>query len=728
MRSQDIPWRDRVRVLTLWALLMALGALILMAPWSLGGQVRLQEGDVTRTDVVAPRQAAYVSEILTQQRRDFASNSVPDLYDPAQARVGRQQLAIANQVLDFIATVRSDSVSDSPTRVAYIDAISQVDLAPNMIGRILSLSGPEWDRVAAEVQVALERAMREEIREDNLADVRRKVSTLVRLDLADEDAAIVGKMVEDLLAPNSFFNADRTEERRQLARDNVEPVTATVERNETILRAGDIVTALDVEALDALGLRRGGWTWTDLRAAAALMLLIGMAFLYYFWRQEPQLWLEPSVPFILVLLLLIFLVVARVAVPTHALLPYLVPYAALTMLIAATIRLRMALVVAAIFTLLVGWLSAGDVELMTYAFLPAVVGAVKLRRGERLASFAWAAVYVAATNVLVVLSFRLGGGNWDVRGLAELISVALANGLISMTVTLMGVYLVGALFGVTTSLQLMEISRPTHPLLRQLLLKAPGTYHHTLIVANMAERAAEGIGADTLLTRVGAYYHDVGKTIRPYFFIENRSDTNDPHARLDPYTSAQVIVSHVKDGIELAKKHRLPGRVIDFIPEHHGTSLVAYFYHQAVKQAGDADQVDRAQFRYPGPKPQSRETAITMLADGAEATVRSKRPANVEELEKVVAESVQARMLSGELDDCPLTLEDLRSIQRAFVDVLRGLEHPRVTYPTEAMLGRPAAILPEQAPPEAPTPEVVTPAARPEPAMPKPTSGSANVF
>jgi hypothetical protein len=724
MRSQDIPWRDRARVLVLWAVFTVLGALILMAPWALGGQVRLQEGDVARADVEAPRQATYVSAILTQQRRDIAASSVPDVYDPPQARIGRQQLALANQVLDFIATVRSDAVSDSATRVAYIDAISQIDLTPSMNGRVLSLSGPEWERVAAEVQVALERAMREEIREDSLPDARRKVSSLVRLDLADEDAVIVSKMVEDLLAPNSFFNADRTDERRESARAGVEPVTTTLERNETILRAGDIVTALDLEALDALGLRRGGWTWADLRAAAALMLLIGVAFIYYFWRQEPRLWLEPAVMPILVSLLLIFMVVARITVPTHALLPYLVPYAALTMLVASTVRLRVALVVSAIFTLLVGWLSAGSVELMAYAFLPGVVGAAKLRRGERISSFAWAAVYVAVTNMLVVLAFRLGGGDWDLRGLAELLSVALINGLISMTATLLGVYLVGVLFGVTTSLQLMEISRPTHPLLRQLLLKAPGTYHHTLIVANMAERAAEAIGADALLTRVGAYYHDVGKTIRPYFFIENRSESDDPHARLDPYTSAQVIIAHVTDGIELAKKHRLPRRVVDFIPEHHGNSLVAYFYHKAAKQAGDAEQVDRAQFRYPGPKPRSRETAITMLADGAEATVRSKHPANVEELEKVVAESVQARMLSGELDDCPLTLEDLRIVQRAFVDVLRGLQHPRVVYPTDA-----ADVLQERAPEVAPaTPNVVVAPARPEPVMSPPAPGTRDVF
>jgi putative nucleotidyltransferase with HDIG domain len=494
------------------------------------------------------------------------------------------------------------------------------------------------------------------------------------------------------------------------------------------LRAGDLVAALDVEALDSLGLRRSGWSVADLRAAAALMLLFGIAFLYSFWRQEPRLWLEISVPLILALLLLVFLTAARVVIPAHQLLPYLVPYAALTMLVAVTIRLRLALVVGALFALVVGWLSAGNVELMTYALVPAIVGAVKLRRGERLASFAWAAVYVAVMNILVILAFRLGSGDWDVRGLTELGLAGFVNGLVTMTTTLLGVYVIGAVFGITTSLQLMEISRPTHPLLRQLLLKAPGTYHHTLIVSNMAERAAEAIGADALLTRVGAYYHDVGKTIRPFFFIENRSDTADPHARLDSFTSAQVIVTHVRDGIDLARKHHLPRRVIEFIPEHHGTSLVAYFYHQAVQQAGSPELVHRAQFQYPGPKPQSKETAITMLADGAEATVRSKRPATVEELERLVAESVQSRVLNGQLDQCPLTLQDLREIQSAFVDVLRGLQHPRVTYPPEVVAGHAAPTLPEQLPVEESGPVAPLPVLEGETAMASPTPDSTNVF
>jgi putative nucleotidyltransferase with HDIG domain len=283
----------------------------------------------------------------------------------------------------------------------------------------------------------------------------------------------------------------------------------------------------------------------------------------------------------------------------------------------------------------------------------------------------------------VLIVFRLGGSGLNARVVTELVLAAVANGLLAMTLTLVGVYLLGSLPGMTTSLHLLEVSRPTHPLLRQLLLKAPGTYHHTLIVSNMAERAAEAIGADSLLARVGAYYHDVGKTIRPYFFVENRDEGMDPHARLDPYTSAQIIIGHVKDGIELAHKYRLPRQVTDFIPEHHGTMLAPFFYREAVKQAGGA-QVDKSQFEYPGPKPRSRETAITMLADGAEATVRSKRPSSIDELEHIVSEAMQSRLLAGQLDESPLTMEDLRAIQSAFVDVLRGLQHPRIDYPAEA--------------------------------------------
>ncbi len=684
LEAQDIPWSIRARVLAIWLVTGLVVILILVANVPFTGQVTVAEGEVAQRDIVAPRQITFVSEILTQQRRDMAANAVPDVYDPLQPRIGRQQLALAGQILESIDAVRNDSSADASAKAAQLTAIPDLNLQPEVIDRISLLPQPAWERVAAEVPVVLERAMREEIRENNLADERRKVPARVRLDLPDEDAAIVSAIVQNLLLPNNFFNQERTAERRQAARDAVEPITRTVERNETILRAGDIVTDLEIEALQALGLQGRNWSWNDLLAVTGFVLLLGVVFLYYLWRQEPELWFKWVETILLAGTVVVFIVAAKLMIPTRTLLPYLFPYAALTIILAISISLRVALVTTSLFVLMVGWLTGGNLELMAYALCGSLVGVLTVRRGERLGNFAWAALFVLISNLLVVLAFRLAGGQWDARGLIELVIAAVINSVITISVTLLGLYLVGAVFGLATPLQLLEISRPTHPLLRQLLLKAPGTYHHTLIVSNMAERAAEAIGADMLLTRVGAYYHDVGKTIRPYFFYENRTEgMEDPHARLDPYTSAQIIMAHVKDGVDLARKHHLPERVVQFIPEHHGTQLVSYFYHAAVEGAEAPEAVDEEQFRYPGPKPQSRETAITMLADGAEATARSKRPTSLEELERVVAESIQNRLLAGQLDECPLTAGDLVAVRRAFVDVLRGLHHPRVTYPAE---------------------------------------------
>ena len=262
--------------------------------------------------------------------------------------------------------------------------------------------------------------------------------------------------------------------------------------------------------------------------------------------------------------------------------------------------------------------------------------------------------------------------------------MALLNGGLSAAIGLIGYFVLGNLFDITTPLQLVELSRPTHPLLRQLLLKAPGTYHHTILVSNMAERAAAAIGADALLVRVGAYYHDIGKTVRPYFFAENIMDVTSPHEKLDPLTSAQIIISHVKDGVELAQNHHLPDRIQDFIREHHGRSLVRYFYMQAVRQANPDEVVNEEDFRYPGPNPHSKEAAILLLADTCEAAVRAVRPASREELAALVNRLIDERTLSGELDSADLTFRELQMVQNIFLQVLQGVHHPRIVYPEPA--------------------------------------------
>ncbi len=268
------------------------------------------------------------------------------------------------------------------------------------------------------------------------------------------------------------------------------------------------------------------------------------------------------------------------------------------------------------------------------------------------------------------------------------------NGGLSASVALIGYLVLGNFFGITTSLQLTELSRPTHPLLRQLLLKASGTYHHTIVVSNLAERAAAAIGADAFLTRVGAYYHDIGKTVRPYFFTENIVDEVSPHDKLDPLTSAQIIISHVNDGLDLARKYHLPVRIQDFIAEHHGRSLVRYFYTQAQHAAGDTDAVDEANFRYPGPSPRSKETAILLLADTCEAAVRAIRPATREELEALVNRLIDERIAEGELNNSNLTFKELQITREIFLQVLQGVHHPRIQYPEPIQKAQATAVQP----------------------------------
>jgi putative nucleotidyltransferase with HDIG domain len=258
----------------------------------------------------------------------------------------------------------------------------------------------------------------------------------------------------------------------------------------------------------------------------------------------------------------------------------------------------------------------------------------------------------------------------------------MVGGVISGGLTLGGLFLLAPLFDLATTFRLVELSHPNHPLLQRLLREAPATFHHTMMVASLAEQAAERIGANALLTRAGTYYHDVGKLARPYFFVENQRGLSNPHDRLDPQTSVDIVVGHVRDGIKLARQYGLPARVRAFIPEHHGTLRVSFFYQKALEAAGgEAGLVDESLFRYPGPRPQSKETALVMLADGCEAATRAARPSTSEEVVEIVSRIFDARIRDKQLDECPLTLRELQIVKEAYIELLKGAYHPRIRYP-----------------------------------------------
>jgi len=678
-----ISWRERLPGV-LFGLLFAFAAiLILTLRFAASDRIALQPDDVSPVDIRAPRAHHYISELLTGEARQSAEAAVPDEYDPPQTTIRHQQVARAREVLDYIGSVRSDAYASIEDQIAWIKAIPDVALSAEAISQTLSLGNEAWLRVTGEVPLVVNRAMREEIREHQLALARLRVESMIGLqvELSDEELEVVGVLAKALLQPNTFYNAEKTEAAQQAAREAVEPVAVSFASGEIIVRAGDIVDELDVEALEHLGLYQAAWDWWQGGGTALFVLALTALIWLYLFSFATEFWTQRHWPPLLSLLMITFLLLAKLMLPLHTILPYFFPLATLAMLMGSLFDLRLATLITLCFGLLAGYLTEGAPEIVTYGVVGALVGAYTLGRGERLRNFARAGGFVALSNVIVLAAFRLPEHDLDLMGILELSSAAVANGVLAASLTLLGFFFLGALFGVTTSLQLIELSRPTHPLLRQLVLKAPGTYHHSILISNLAERAASAIGADGSLARVGAFYHDIGKIVRPHFFIENQAEGSNPFDHLDPYTSAQIVVSHVKDGLDLAQKHRLPKRVRAFIAEHHGTRLVSFFYHRALEEAEGETVVNEADFRYPGPKPQSRETAIVMLADGCEAAVRANRPSSVEELEEMVRRMISQPLLEGELDESDLTLRDLDRTRRAFVDVLRGVHHPRIRYP-----------------------------------------------
>ena len=643
-------------------------------------RVTLDVGDVCPRDIRAPERKTFVSKIRTDEARARAEASVPDVYDAPDQSVARQQVARARQILDFIESVRYDAYATDEERTRWLSAIEYVTMSPPVISQILDMPDESWQAVKKEVVYVLDQAVRAEIREGQLSEARRMIPTLVSLDLSEAQVQVVSALTRDLIQPNTFYNAERTAEARQAARDAVPPVQRTIEKGEVILREGDLVIPLAVEALDAYHLRRPAADWRDIGSAVIFAVGITTVLELYISAFNPALWRNWRHLALIFLLMSLFVLLAKVMVPGRVGLPYLYPLPALAMTLAVLLDTRLGILVATLISLVLGYVGDADFALAAYGFLGSLVGVLRLRRVERLSTFFWAGVYVMLANLLAVAAFRLPDRNLDLVGVGILVAGCAGNGLLSATLTLGGYYLLGSVFDVTTSLQLLELARPTNPLMRQLLLKAPGTYHHSILVSNMAEQAAERVGADALLTRVGAFYHDIGKTTRPYFFAENQVEGVNVHSRLDSYTSAEIIISHVKDGLDLAKKYRLPRKVRDFIAQHHGTSLVSYFYREAVEQDGE-ENVSADDFRYPGPKPQSRETAIVMLADACEATVRANRPATSEELEELVRQIILNRLLEGDLDECDLTLRELDQIREVFVSILQGLFHPRIKYP-----------------------------------------------
>ena len=686
---------DAVRLLmATFLLVLTLGSVLavdaLPGPFAGPGLI---VGDLATADIVAPRALTYESTEQTRLAREEARQQVPPQYDYSPERgqlTAGQQLNALEEVVNPVDAAFAAVLTPEARQAALRQAIP--DLTPAAADTLSNLEEFQWTALRAELIRVLESTQSQEVRDTLLSDVRNSLPERVGVRFPADQRTLVAEILGPLVVANSTFDQAATERAQTEASNLVAPVSVSIRKGEIIVRRGDAIDTIAREKLDRFGLLDPR---PDAALAAGWFLLAGIAgvlLLAWIWRFRSQIWHRNSA-LLLICLLLIGASIAMKVTGERSVLPYVVPTAAVGLLLTVLLDAGAALMVTGIMALLGGAI-IGSVEFAAYVMFGGVAGIIVVRRGEKLSNFLQAAVAIAAVNIAVVTLFTLLGDR-DFTGFAELAGASVASAVGAAVAALGSFVILGNAFGITTSFRLLELANPSQPLLRRLLLETPGTYHHSLMVGNLAERAAEAIGADPLLARVAAYYHDVGKLYNPQAFIENQQPNENIHDELEPDQSVALLKAHVANGIDLAYEYKLPRPLIAFIPQHHGTALMSYFYARAQEQAiadvgalpgtpaakEAAASVDANRFRHAGPKPQSKEAAILMLADSVEASVRSLGTPDEPAIRAMVSRIIRERLEDGQFDECDLTLRDLDLIREAFVAQLLGMYHRRIEYP-----------------------------------------------
>jgi putative nucleotidyltransferase with HDIG domain len=508
---------------------------------------------------------------------------------------------------------------------------------------------------------------------------------------------ILLKMAEHFLRPNLTFNKNETEERKAKAKEKVTPVYFQVKRGEVILRAGDRVKGEDLLKIKALKKAQARSHLVSILFGLGLLAFLILASLYQFsvanirkftLSQQKDFLLFSSALVGMIGLLKLFQLITDVlggeflGIPSSSY-SYLFPVAAGAMVIRIVINSEVAIIFAIVTSFFSAVIMGNQLFYFIFALVGSVVGAHKVARCEQRSTLVKAGLIVGGINLLTILSTHLISGNPFKMELFSDLIMGFLGGFLSSILVLGIVPIIESFFGYTTDIKLLELANMDHPILKDLVLQAPGTYHHSIIVGSLAEAASKSIGAHPILARVSAYYHDIGKLKKPLYFIENAGGDETKHDHITPSMSSLILISHVKDGLELARENHLGQRVAHIIQQHHGTSLISYFYQKAKeKENPDMDSLNEEEFRYPGPKPRTKEAGIVMLADAVEAASRTLSEPTPSRIRSLVQRIITSIFLDGQLEECELTLKDLQKIEESFSRILTAIFHQRIDYPS----------------------------------------------
>ena len=718
--SEKSDKRDRFLLLVFTILILA----VLITPHHKPLARNYKAGEVSVSDIRAVRDYLVEDKKLTAETQSEAAARIPLVYETDENvredignRVRKGFILLANTKTrqDLASESTRKSVSEQlgvELTLADLAAFSrlrgdthlhhEVDLLLQKIYRqyvVADLRSFLSDQLSGIAVYRLDGTKLSEGVKDEPTDLEQARRLIMQSALHSADGVSVEPLkiiLSRMLKPSLIYNRDRTEEMRAAARSSASPVLIQIKRGEMIIRDGDRVTPAQEMKLNAISAETSflGNLYTFIGVMGVVSVIL--YFPYRFALKNIRKF-RPSYKDLILLVMLtlghflllrtLFAITPSLATAFPLLDPsiytWLFPFAATAIMVRIFVNSEVALVYAAIAAPLAGLLY-GSLPVVIYSMLGSIIGAHGVRHCDSRGIIFTAGLKVSVVNVAMAISFQLFNQSLFSMQTVYAIVFAFAGGIATAVLASGAIPLLESIFQYTTDVKLLELTNLNSPILRELMVKAPGTYHHSVVVGNLVEAAAEAINANPLLARVAAYYHDIGKISKAQYFIENQSSGENRHDKLAPSMSALILTTHVKEGVELARQHRLGQPIVDIIRQSHGTALIKYFYQKAVEQAAPGQIIDEHDFRYPGPKPQTREAGLVLLGDAVEAASRTLTDASPARIQGLVQKIINNIFIDGQLDECELTLKNLHEIAWSFNQILGGIHHHRIDYPQPA--------------------------------------------
>ena len=638
-------------------------------------KISINIGDIATEDIRASKE--IIDEETTERLKKEAIDRIQLIHrvDPSV------QVNIKNDVKNFFELVDSIAAieeKDIDAKVDLIETESSIKLSQGEYIILFNASQKTLDALESSIYDIINQIQGNGIKAEELEYEKKNVHEIFNSlnNIPDEIKPTGANIVNSVIKPNRFVDIETTHQKKEEAAAQVEPMV--IKENQVIVERNQIIDERAYNLIRKSGLLKEteGLDYSIIIGTLLIIMLLELIVIAYLYVLNKDTFNSFKHLLILCIVMLSVIVMSKAI---YGISPYLIPISAATMLVSILINAKLAILINFILAIIIGLVTGNDVNLIIMLLIGGSIGVFGVINTNQRHNIFLTGIVVSGFNILTILGFGLIIGT-DINTIIVSSMYGALNGIFSAILTIGSLPLWEGAFGIVTPLKLLELSNPNQPLLKKLLLEAPGTYHHSIVVGNLSESAAEAVKGNPLLARVGSYYHDIGKLKRPYFFKENQMNKDNPHDKLNPSMSTLIITNHVKDGVEFATKHKIPQIIKDIIKQHHGDTMVAYFYHKAMK-GENPELVQAESFRYEGPKPQSKEAAIIMLADSVEAAVRAMPEPTKGKMEVLVRDIIKGKLNDGQLDECGLTLKDLNTIANSFLSILVGIFHERIEYP-----------------------------------------------